>query len=187
MDAGTRGVVEPRRPVPFGCDAQDRRMIYRWYGQRAPTAIWAPVCQTPGLWFGGMSTRTKGLNAIGLVVADMAATAAFYRLLGLEFTAGSDDHWECELAGGIRLMLDTEESVKSFTPGWTQPSGSPRVGLAFELDFPDAVDATFEQLVAAGYQAQHQPWDAPWGQRYASILDPDGNSVDLYAALPTPA
>ena len=30
----------------------------------------------------------------------------------------------------------------------------------------------------------HEPWDAFWGQRYATVLDPDGNSVDLFAALP---
>jgi uncharacterized glyoxalase superfamily protein PhnB len=30
------------------------------------------------------------------------------------------------------------------------------------------------------------PWDAFWGQRYATVLDPDGNSVDLFAALPSP-
>jgi uncharacterized glyoxalase superfamily protein PhnB len=25
--------------------------------------------------------------------------------------------------------------------------------------------------------------DAFWGQRYATVLDPDGNSVDLFASL----
>jgi hypothetical protein len=27
------------------------------------------------------------------------------------------------------------------------------------------------------------PYDAPWGQRYATVLDPDGNIVDLFAPL----
>jgi catechol 2,3-dioxygenase-like lactoylglutathione lyase family enzyme len=129
---------------------------------------------------------TRGLNAIGIVVADMAAAIAFYRRLGLEFTAGSDDHQESELAGGIRLMLDTEESVKPFTSDWTPPSGSPRVAFAFEFDSPAAVDAKYDELVKAGCQASREPWDAFWGQRYASVLDPDGNGVDLYARLPQP-
>ncbi|MEC4019520.1 VOC family protein, partial [Streptomyces sp. H27-D2] len=38
--------------------------------------------------------------------------------------------------------------------------------------------------VAAGYTGHKQPWDAFWGQRYASVQDPDGNTVDLFAALP---
>jgi uncharacterized glyoxalase superfamily protein PhnB len=28
------------------------------------------------------------------------------------------------------------------------------------------------------------PWDAFWGMRYAVVKDPDGNAVDLFAALP---
>jgi xanthine dehydrogenase YagR molybdenum-binding subunit len=30
---------------------------------------------------------------------------------------------------------------------------------------------------------QAEPYDAPWGQRYATILDPDSNMVDLFALL----
>jgi hypothetical protein len=38
--------------------------------------------------------------------------------------------------------------------------------------------------VAAGSHGYKAPWDAVWGQRYAVIHDPDGNSVDLFAPLP---
>jgi hypothetical protein len=31
------------------------------------------------------------------------------------------------------------------------------------------------------------PWDAFWGMRYATVADPDGNGIDLYANLPTGA
>ena len=33
----------------------------------------------------------------------------------------------------------------------------------------------------------HEPFDAFWGQRYATVRDPDGNAVDLFAALPSAA
>ena len=36
----------------------------------------------------------------------------------------------------------------------------------------------------AGHVGHLDPWDAVWGQRYATLHDPDGNSVDLFAALP---
>ena len=41
----------------------------------------------------------------------------------------------------------------------------------------------FERLTKAGYPGSLKPYDAPWGQRYATILDPDGNMVDLFAPL----
>ncbi|MEV6891742.1 hypothetical protein [Kribbella sp. NPDC051137] len=28
-----------------------------------------------------------------------------------------------------------------------------------------------------------EPYDAPWGMRYATVADPSGNGVDLYATL----
>jgi len=40
-------------------------------------------------------------------------------------------------------------------------------------------------MTAAGFQGHVEPWDAFWGQRYATLRDPDGNGVDLFAALPT--
>jgi uncharacterized glyoxalase superfamily protein PhnB len=39
--------------------------------------------------------------------------------------------------------------------------------------------------VTARFDVLHlEPWDAFWGQRYATVRDLDGNGVDLFAALP---
>lgn len=130
---------------------------------------------------------SSAFAAIGLVVADMPAAVAFYQRLGLTFDGDTDDHLESELAPGVRLMLDTEESIQPFTSAWTPPSGSPRSALAFQFPTPVAVDAAFDDLVGAGYQAWRTPWDAFWGHRYASVFDPDGNAVDLFAPLGTSA
>jgi len=43
----------------------------------------------------------------------------------------------------------------------------------------------FERLTTAGHPGSLNPYDAPWGQRYATVLDPDGNMVDLFAPLAT--
>ncbi len=40
-----------------------------------------------------------------------------------------------------------------------------------------------EQIVAAGFRSKDAPYDAFWGQRYATVLDPDDNPVDLFAQL----
>lgn len=107
----------------------------------------------------------------------------FYRRLGLEFgEVIGGGHVEAELPGGFRLALDTEETIRSFHSNWRPPEGGGRIGLAFGCDSPAEVDATFENLVGAGYHAELKPFDTFWGQRYATVHDPDGNGVDLYAA-----
>ena len=125
------------------------------------------------------------LQAIGIVVRDIATAAAFYRRLDLEFPEDVEGHGHVEvtLPGGLRLMLDTVETMRSFDPDWTEPVGSPRASLAFELDSPAAVDEKYRELVSAGYDGHKEPWDAFWGHRYAQLRDPDGNGVDLFAPL----
>ncbi|MEU1426640.1 VOC family protein [Nocardia sp. NPDC005746] len=125
------------------------------------------------------------LNVIGIVVADMGASLEFYRRLGVEFADGAEDapHVDADLGGGVKLMLDTEDTVRSFRPDWVAGPGAGRIGLACDCGSPGGVDAKFEELVGAGYRGELKPFDAFWGQRYATVLDPDGHGVDLYAAL----
>ena len=129
-----------------------------------------------------MSAR---FDLIGLVVADMARSLAFYRRLGLDIPEEADGeaHVEASLPGGLRIAWDTVETVRSFDPEWTAPSGSGRIGLAFKCDRPAEVDAMYAELLDAGYEGHKEPWDAFWGQRYALVRDPDGNGVDLFAPL----
>jgi catechol 2,3-dioxygenase-like lactoylglutathione lyase family enzyme len=130
-----------------------------------------------------MNTR---IAVVGLVVADMGTSLAFYRRLGLTIPAEADGepHVGVELPGGLQLMFDTEETIRSFDEKWTRPSSGFQMSLAFACDGPAAVDAAYAELIDAGYEGHLAPWDAFWGQRYASVRDPDGNPVDLFAALP---
>lgn len=127
-------------------------------------------------------------NAIGLAVADMAASLAFYRELGLDLPPELDTapHAEAVLPGGIRLMFDTHEVLRSFDPQWHPPTGE-GPSLAFLCADAAEVDAVHDRMVAAGYRAKMPPWDATWGQRYAVLADPDGNGVDLFAWTVPPA
>ncbi|MCC6187627.1 MAG: VOC family protein [Anaerolineales bacterium] len=121
-------------------------------------------------------------DMIGMAVRDMGAALKFYRMLGLDIPAGaeSEDHVEVIMPNGYRLAWDTETMMKQFMPDWVQPVGQ-RMTLAFLCDSPAEVDATYRRLIAAGYASRKEPWDAFWGQRYAIVVDPDGNGVDLFA------
>jgi uncharacterized glyoxalase superfamily protein PhnB len=123
------------------------------------------------------------LDAIGLTVADMAKSVRFYRLVGLNVPDPTGDHLDIDLGNGVRLMLDSLAMVKRFDPAWTAPSGHP-FGLAVRCTSPREVDEVFFRVAQAGFRTKNTaPYDAPWGQRYATVLDPDGNAVDLYAPL----
>jgi len=129
---------------------------------------------------------TPRFGVVGLVVADMSRSLAFYRRLGLDLPseAESQPHVQASLPGDLSIAWDTVDTIKSFDPSWTPPSGGHGVGLAFACDSPAEVDSTYADLVAAGYEGHLEPWDAFWGMRYAVVHDPDGHSVDLYALLP---
>jgi catechol 2,3-dioxygenase-like lactoylglutathione lyase family enzyme len=123
------------------------------------------------------------LGMVGIIVADMARSLAFYRRLGLEVPPDADGqpHVDVTLSAGVKLAWDTIETIRSFDPDWTPPSGGHRIGLSFRVDTPADVDRAFAEMTGAGYRTHKEPWDAFWGQRYAIIFDPDGNSVDLFA------
>jgi catechol 2,3-dioxygenase-like lactoylglutathione lyase family enzyme len=129
---------------------------------------------------------TPRFDVVGIIVADMARSLAFYRRLGIDVPADADDqpHVEVTLAGGLRLTWDTQETIRSFNPDWKPPSGGPGIDLAFACDNPAEVDAVYAAMLGGGYDGHLEPWDAFWGMRYAVLHDPDGNGVDLFAPLP---
>jgi catechol 2,3-dioxygenase-like lactoylglutathione lyase family enzyme len=125
-----------------------------------------------------------GLNAIGIVVTDMAATIRFYRLLGLDVPETPDEgHVDTFLPNGVRFMLDGEDVIKSFRDDWAREPGN-QVALAFECASPAEVDGIYKRATEAGFEGEKEPWDAFWGQRYALLGDPDGVPINLYAAFP---
>jgi uncharacterized glyoxalase superfamily protein PhnB len=124
------------------------------------------------------------LAAIGIVTANIPESCRFYRELGLDVPepAGGEDHFDFELPNGLRLMWDTEALIRKLDPEWQRPEGQATTP-AFECADAADVDATYRRLLEAGFTGKTEPFDAFWGQRYAHVVDPDGNVVDLFAPL----
>ena len=99
----------------------------------------------------------------------------------LKDVAGQD-HVEAKLPSGMRLMFDSEGLIQQISPEWQKPVGQ-GMTLAFLCESPADVDTTYANVISAGFAGGKEPWDAFWGQRYAQVIDPDGNSVDLFAPL----
>lgn len=124
------------------------------------------------------------IDMIGLTVKDMAASIAFYRMLGLDLPDApeGEDFIEVITPNGYRISLNTLEMIKGLEPDWVEPVGQ-RIGLAFKCESPAEVDSLYKKLTEAGHKSHKEPWDAFWGQRYAQVEDPDACIVDLFAAL----
>jgi catechol 2,3-dioxygenase-like lactoylglutathione lyase family enzyme len=122
------------------------------------------------------------LEAFGITTANMTASVRFYGLLGVETTDAGEEHVEACTTSRVRLMWDTEDLIRRVEPDLPHPVRQ-RVVLAFRCADPGDVDATYRRMTDAGYEGKTEPWDAFWGQRFAYLRDPDGNTVALFAPL----
>jgi len=70
--------------------------------------------------------------------------------------------------------------VPSFDPNYKRAETTACQG--FELIVENA-DAEYERIKAMGVEIIKPPQDVPWGYRFFSIKDPDGNGIDIVQQL----
>ena len=122
-------------------------------------------------------------DAIGIVSENPDRSIEFFKILGVEIKQYENSgHFEGTTSSGIRIMLDTVELIKSIDSNWKKTQGNGLV-LCFKQNSPKQVDDIYTRLSEAGFKEIKAPWNAFWGHRYACIADPDGNQIDLFAAL----
>eukprot|EP00287_Rhodomonas_sp_CCMP768_P020276 CAMPEP_0202828412 /NCGR_PEP_ID=MMETSP1389-20130828/14916_1 /ASSEMBLY_ACC=CAM_ASM_000865 /TAXON_ID=302021 /ORGANISM="Rhodomonas sp., Strain CCMP768" /LENGTH=127 /DNA_ID=CAMNT_0049501901 /DNA_START=185 /DNA_END=568 /DNA_ORIENTATION=- len=126
-----------------------------------------------------------GFDCIGIVSKDLVLSVKFYGILGVELKqAGGPQHLEGTTESGVRVMLDSHDLMRTIHGDTWQPPPAPSgITLGFKQVSPSAVDDVHSAVTAAGFKSVKDPWDAFWGQRYATVTDPDGNHVDLFAEL----
>lgn len=133
---------------------------------------------------------TIQLKYVAFVVADLERSLHFYRTLGLPLPEGAhltaegqpEDHAEVSV-NGLRVAWETEALTRQVHPTWTPPAGGARLSVAFEAPTPAEVNTVAARMAAAGFSVEAAPYDAFWGQRYATLQDPDGNGIDVFAWL----
>jgi uncharacterized glyoxalase superfamily protein PhnB len=121
-------------------------------------------------------------DCIGIAVEKIEPAIEFCSLLGLRFVQSSPDHFEAKTQSGIRIMLDTVSFLKKVNPNWKKTE-NPSTTLGFAKESTTEVDELCNLIKNSGYQIVKKPWDAFWGQRYACVLDPDGNQIDIFAPI----
>jgi uncharacterized glyoxalase superfamily protein PhnB len=124
------------------------------------------------------------LDAVAVVSRDLPRTMRFYEMLGFRFPplAEGTSHVEGRTDdGGVRLMIDSADVIRQIIGA--EPRPATHSVLALLCASPAEVDQVAATIAATGYAVAKAPWDAPWGQRYAILADPDGALVDLFAPL----
>lgn len=114
------------------------------------------------------------LNAITLFTADMAASVAFYELIGMECEFGGPESSFSSLRIGAGTYVNLQ-----FEPDWI---GSALPWGRFIVWVND-VDAIHDALLAAGHAPLTAPADASWGERYFHVKDPAGHEVSIARPL----
>jgi uncharacterized glyoxalase superfamily protein PhnB len=122
------------------------------------------------------------IAAVAVSATDLSRAVAFYELLGFAFPPLEADTKHIESEAGVRLMIDDAAFLTELHGEAPRPGNT--AGFAVLFADPAQVDAAVARVSGAGHHVVTAPYDAPWGQRYATVADPDGFRVDLFALLP---
>ena len=110
----------------------------------------------------------RRISAVTLAVRDMALSVDFYQTkVGLELLYGGPDasFTSFYVDGGHLNLILAPDGEWSW---WGR--------LIFHVE---DVDALYQQLVSAGLTPSSTPKDAPWGERFFHINDPDGHELSF--------
>jgi catechol 2,3-dioxygenase-like lactoylglutathione lyase family enzyme len=112
------------------------------------------------------------LNHVTLSVADVEASVAFYRRLGLTQIVASYPHY-------ARFVAPEGETTLSLQRAEGSSQAASTTSIHFEVE---DVDATVAELQRNGFSFLGDPIDEPYLWREAILLDPDGNRLFIYHA-----
>jgi catechol 2,3-dioxygenase-like lactoylglutathione lyase family enzyme len=115
--------------------------------------------------------RIEALSAITLATGDMPRAVSFYEALGFPLNFGGPHEPFTSFALGgtyLNLIVDARAPV-----AWWG-----RV-----IIYVSDVDALYRKALAAGLKPLFEPADAPWGERYFHIADPDGHELSFAKPL----
>ena len=106
---------------------------------------------------------------------------SFYKGLGWEETENSSDQYAVFKTAGVLLSLfPIEELAKDAGVESAQKAvGFRGVAFAINVDKPEEVDTTTEEVRKAGGIILREPSDAFWGGRTAYFSDPENNLCEI--------
>lgn len=114
------------------------------------------------------------ISFITLGVGDLARSRAFYRALGWQESAGSQEGVAFFQAGTVAFALFGREALAEDADVPADGSGFPGFALAHNVPSEAAVVATLQEAVAAGGRLVRPADKVFWGGFRGYFADPDG-------------
>lgn len=114
------------------------------------------------------------ISFVTLGVRDLARARAFYRALGWQESAGSQEAVAFYQAGSLAFALFGREALADDANVAPEGSGFAAFTLAHNVASEAAVDATLAEAVTAGARLVRRGERAPWGGYRGYFADPDG-------------
>ncbi len=115
----------------------------------------------------------ESISAVTLLTRNMGAAVAFYLSLGFALLYGGPEEPFTSFRAGAGYL--------NLQPG---PAEAVSEGIWGRVIFwVDDVDAMHARAVTAGHRPLTTPADAPWGERFFHLRDPDGHELSF--ARPT--
>jgi catechol 2,3-dioxygenase-like lactoylglutathione lyase family enzyme len=121
---------------------------------------------------GGSEAAVESISAVTLATHDMARAVRFYRALGFAVRYGGEGASFTSFHAGAGYLNLVAQPAGRAWPWWGR--------VIFRVS---DVDAFHARAVAAGLQPQGPPRDAPWGERFFHLTDPDGHELSFAAPL----
>ncbi|MFL5257344.1 MAG: VOC family protein [Rhodopila sp.] len=115
----------------------------------------------------------ENISAITLATHRMTTSVRFYSALGFDLIRGGEDALFTTFRAGTSYVNLTAQSEERRWSWWGRV-----------IFYVSDVDALHAQAVASGHQPDTVPRDAPWGERFFHITDPDGHELSFARPLP---
>ncbi len=119
-----------------------------------------------------------------IVTNDVPRLAKFYQAVTGMKPQGDDRYVEFHAAANLTLAISSQRTIEATSAGATTPAANRSVIMDFEVDDVDKERARLGRLVN---EFVLEPTTQPWGNRAMLFRDPDGNLINVFAAVRTPA
>jgi catechol 2,3-dioxygenase-like lactoylglutathione lyase family enzyme len=120
----------------------------------------------------GQAPGIESISAVTLATHDMARAVQFYRALGFDLHYGGEQSGFSSLRAGASYLNLSAQPAERRWSWWGRV-----------IFYVSDVDAFYARAIAAGMKPDSTPSDAPWGERFFHLTDPDGHALSFAKPL----